>query len=96
MPFIHAIFSATRFRLKLRFFRFLCAWLVHLLYDLKRKYHIADLVGLTIPNKLDFSLISKQQKSVFVRQWPAQLQKSCYVSNFVVSESHRGRMIPLG
>jgi hypothetical protein len=61
------------------------AWLVNLLYDLKRQHHIADLIGFAIPDQLHLALIPKQQKAVVVWQRFARFQKADDILFFLFS-----------
>ncbi len=41
------------------------SWLVHLFNGLEWQHNIANLVGLTVPNKLNLPVIFKKQKTIF-------------------------------
>ena len=51
---------------KLNGYGFFRTRLVHLLDGLKGQYHVTDLVGLAVPDQLQFPLIFEQEKPVLL------------------------------
>jgi hypothetical protein len=51
-----------------RLFRLFLAGFIDLLYNLKRQDNVADVVGLAVPNKFDFTFVLEEQETIFFRQ----------------------------
>ena len=67
---------------------FIKIFFVHLFDHLKRENHVANLIGLAVPNQLHLPLIFKQQKSVFLRQRFAFLKIPINIPYLIIRQFH--------